>query len=97
MNVRKQYIQNFESFTKEFVIQQAVMDDFKNFAIRKGVEWNERDYELDKSYCRSMIKAYIARSLFGAQAFFPIAFTEDKQIQKAITLFPEAVKIARLQ
>ena len=97
LNVRKQYAQNFEVFNKEFTVQQTVMDDFKNFAISKGVEWNERDYDIDKSYCRSMIKAYIARSLFGSQAFFPVAFTEDKQVQKAITLFPEAVKIARLQ
>jgi len=94
--IRKQYEQKFDLFEKEFALQESVMDEFKYYAVSKGIEWSERDYALDKSYCQSMIKAYIARSLFGAQAFFPIASKEDKQIQKAITLFPEAIKIARL-
>jgi len=96
-SIRTRYDNKFEDFEKTFTIDKSITDDFKALAISKGVEWNDRDYEIDKSYCHTMIKAYMARSLFGTQAFFPIALTEDKQIQKAITLFPEALKIARLK
>lgn len=96
-SLRAQYAGKFDEFEKNMMVNDGMADEFKTFAIGKGVEWNENDFSIDKSYCKTMIKAYIARAIFGTQAFFPIAFTEDKQIQKAITLFPEASKIARLK
>ena len=51
----------------------------------------------DKSYLKNMLKATIARSIFGNSGFYPIAYEDDKQIKKAVTLFPEAARIAKLK
>ncbi|MFM7158027.1 MAG: hypothetical protein ACKO0Y_09460, partial [Bacteroidota bacterium] len=63
----------------------------------REIQWNDANYTTDKEYIKSMIKATIARSLFGNSGFYPIAYEDDKQIKKAVTLFPEASKIAKLK
>ena len=63
------------------------MDSFKKLAESKEIVWNDVNYKKDEEYIRSMIKATIARSLYGNLGFFPIAYQDDKQINKATLLF----------
>jgi hypothetical protein len=48
------------------------------------------------TYIRTRIKAQIARSLYANEGWYSVMRAEDNQFQKALTLFPEAEKIARL-
>jgi len=43
-----------------------------------------------------MLKSYMARTLFGAEGQVLVRLEMDVQFQKALTLFPEAEKIAKL-
>ena len=51
----------------------------------------------DLDYIKALIKAQIARSLFGNEGFFRALLTADAQFQKALMLFPEARKIAGIK
>jgi len=95
--VRNSYKDNFNAFYKNFKITDDLMKSFKQIAEQKGVVWNEVNYKTDEAFLRNRIKALIARSMFGSPYFFPISFEDDKQLKKAITLFPEATKIAKLK
>ena len=95
--VRNSYKDNFNAFYKNFKITDQLMQSFRQIAEQKGVVWNDAQYKTDEAFLRNRIKALLARSIFGSPYFFPISFEDDKQLKKAITLFPEATKIAKLK
>lgn len=43
-----------------------------------------------------LVKAQIARNVWGNEGWYRVVMTSDNQFQKAITLFPEAKQIAGL-
>lgn len=95
--VRSQFGTDFSRFHRDFAITEQQVESFKTLAKEKAVEWNDADFAKDKTYITTMLRAYIARSLWGNINFYPIAFENDKQVKRAVTLFPEAMKIARLR
>ncbi|GAB1429409.1 S41 family peptidase [Ignavibacteria bacterium] len=96
-SLRSQYGADFDKFRQKFTIADEQIASFKKLADEKESEWNYADFDKDKIYITTMMRAYIARAIWGNTAFYPIAFEIDKQTAKAVTLFPEAAKIARLQ
>ena len=61
------------------------------------MEWNDDEYKQDAEYLRLAIKAYIGRSVFNNNGFTSVMLSMDKQVKKALTLFPEAARIAKLR
>jgi hypothetical protein len=59
------------------------------------VEWNEKEFATDAEYLRLAIKAYVGRSVFNNNGFTSVMLAMDKQVKKALTLFPEAARIAK--
>lgn len=96
-SIRTSFKDNFNGFRKNFDITDDLLKDFRTLSDSREIQWNDTNYATDKEYLKSMIKATIARSIFGNAGFYPIAYEDDKQIKKAITLFPEASKIAKLK
>ena len=58
---------------------------------------DEKEYSKDIDFLKARIKAEIAQMIFGIEGCIGIMVEVDNQIQKALTLFPEAEKIAKLQ
>ena len=83
-------------FMKEFSVDGALMQSFIDFGTAKGVTYNKEQYEKDSDYLNALIKGQVARSLFGNEGYFRALLVSDPQFQKAMTLFPEARRIARL-
>ena len=96
-SLRTTYKDNFNTFRKGFEVSEELLKEFRTLAESKEIQWNDANYTTDKSYLKSMLKATIARSIFGNSGFYPIAYEDDKQIKKAVTLFPEAARIAKLK
>ncbi len=95
--LRVQYGSDNAKFQQKFTVNEHQLASFKKMAESKEITWNNDDYAKDKTFIITMMRAYIARALWGNSAFYPIAFENDKQTLKAISLFPEAMKIARLK
>jgi carboxyl-terminal processing protease len=72
------------------------MNDFISFGKSKGVTFDQAQYDADKLWLQTYIKATIARNLFGNEGHFRAVLDADPQYQKALTLFPEAARIAGL-
>lgn len=83
-------------FMKEFTVDGTLMQSFIDFGTAKGVTYNKEQYEKDSDYLNALIKGQVARSLFGNEGYFRALLVSDPQFQKAMTLFPEARRIARL-
>lgn len=94
--VRNQYAGKFSDFLKNFEISDAMLSDFMNYAKEKGVEVKPEDLKADKEHLKTRLKARIARAYWGNSEFYQVALQDDKQYEKALTLFPEANRVAKL-
>ncbi|MDH7516428.1 MAG: S41 family peptidase [Bacteroidota bacterium] len=84
-------------FTEEFAVDKPLLDAFIAFGESKGVAFNKEQYEKDQEYIKALVKASIARQLFGNEGYFRALLKADTQFRAACTLFPEAAKIAGLK
>lgn len=96
-HVRDTYGSDFKKFREAFVVTDAMMEEMIALAKAKGIEFNKEQYEKDLRRIRNVQKAFIARNLYGVEGRSHILLNEDVQFQKAITLFPEADKIAGIR
>ncbi len=86
-----------QQFVKDFDVDDAMINDIKNLAKSKGVEWDEKLYKQDEDFIRTELKGRVAYGIWGASGFMCCYVKSDKQLQKALTLFPEAMQVAHLK
>ncbi len=95
--IRKTYEKDFRRFKDHFQITDQIISEFRAFAKNKGVEIKEEDLRKDLPYLKVLLKATIARPLWGWDGYYQILSAVDNQFQKALTLFSEAQRIAGLK
>lgn len=93
-SLRTRYNGKFSDFLHNFEISDAMFQSFLKVAEGKNIKINRELLVQDEPLLKSRIKAHIARSIWGNNEFYQVALSQDKQYQKAKTLFPEAQKIA---
>jgi carboxyl-terminal processing protease len=85
------------AFVRDFNIPESMMKDFIDYGSSKSVEFNQEEYDVDKDWLQAQLKAQVARNLYGNEGQFRVLLEVDPQFRKAMTLFPEAMKIAGLR
>ncbi len=81
-------------FAKEFKVSDAMLDDVVDLGKAKGVDLKKEMYEKDLRYEKAFVKYYMARSMWGNEGSARVLLQEDNQFLKAMTLFPEAERVA---
>lgn len=94
--IRDTYKDNFKKFASDFQVPDEMTTSFRDFIGKKDIKVDDEQYKKDALYIRTRLKAYIARAYWGNEGWFTVMADVDPQLQKAITLFPEAQKIAGL-
>lgn len=94
--LRNKYNNGVEEFKNRFVVTDELMNDFKKFIESKEIKIDEKEYVKDLDFLKARLKANFAQMLFGYEAYINVMINVDNQVQKALTLFPEAEKIAKL-
>jgi carboxyl-terminal processing protease len=94
--IKNRYKTDMQSFNKNFTIDDSLMNEFLAFTKEKKVDFVEDDYKKDKDYIQARLKAYIARNYWNNEGWYSVLLGIDNQVKKAIILFPEAEKIARM-
>jgi len=95
--IRAEYADNFPAFRDRYSFSDNEVKDFLRFAKEKGIDVKEDQANRDKKFIEARLKATIARSIWGNNGWYPIMLKVDNQFAKALTLFPEAKKVARLR
>ncbi|MCS7177348.1 MAG: S41 family peptidase [Candidatus Kapabacteria bacterium] len=95
--LERQYGANYWAFVRDFRLPSTVIDRLRGHAREQGIKWDEEHFRTDAAYIEHVIKAQIARAIWGNNAFAAVMLQVDRQAQKALELFPEAIRIARLQ
>ena len=95
--LRKQYQSEFPRFLRSYTVENDAITQLRNLAQKKGVMWNDAQFATDERIIRTYIKAQIARSLWNLNEQIAVTITNDKQVQKALQLFPEVRKLAQVK
>ena len=89
-------------FFDSFEIPEAEYQGFLDYAGVRGIQidtgadaFDHAEIEADRPYLEARIKARLAVRLFDLEAFYPIMHPEDRTLQEALKLWPEAKSIAQ--
>ncbi len=88
-NFAKHYLAG-RSVTKDFTVDDAVLQQFKEFLKANQIEYTDQDIAGVSDWVKSSIKAEIFTSQFGQLEGLKVRAQWDPQIAKALTFMPQA-------
>lgn len=71
-------------FNDKFIFTDAMFDELMRRAHDKKIKGNEVDKKIARELSEPLFKAYVARNVFGDEAFYPIYEPMDDILQEAI-------------
>ena len=81
---------------RDFVVDDAMIEDFKQFVIGRKVTIDEESWAKDKEFIRAMIRYDIDVPLFSVAVAQQHLIEADPQAKFALTQFPEALKLVEM-
>src|SRR5947207_10829608 len=94
--IHSAYGSDYKRFAASYQVSDDIIGKFKSFIETKKLKLEEDSFRKDAHYITTRMKAYLSRSIWGDEGGFSAMAGVDLQLQKALTLFPEAEKIAGL-
>ncbi len=88
-NFSKHYLAT-HTVTKDFVVDDAVLQQFKDFLKTNQVEYTDADIAGVSDWLKTSIKSELFTSQFGQLEGLKVRAEWDPQIAKAVTFLPEA-------
>ncbi len=95
-STHKQLSNNFDSYLENFVVTDAMLDDFRKLIAKHNVKFNQASWDKDINFIKSQIKNEVARNLWDNTRYYQVTAVNDPQVREALRLFPEASRVAQL-
>jgi carboxyl-terminal processing protease len=95
-NFSKHYLAAHNSIAKDFVVDDAVMAQFKDFLKAKNIEVTDQDLQANIDWVKESIKAELFTSQFGQIEGQKVRAEWDPQIGKALSFMPQAQALEEL-
>ncbi|MDE1155423.1 MAG: S41 family peptidase [Acidobacteriaceae bacterium] len=89
-NFSKHWLATHPTVPRDFVVDDAVMADFKNFLKDQKIEYTDKDLNDCIDWVKTSIKAELFTAQFGQMQGMAVRVNWDPQIAKALTYMPEA-------
>ena len=89
MKIIEQY-GDFENFDDNFQVTDSMIEDFKNYAEKEKVDWNDEQYERSAPLIKLQLKALIARNEWDMEAYYKVVMQDDKVVQKAVEILNDS-------
>jgi len=84
------YFATHPSVTKDFVVDDAVLNEFKAFLKSRKIDVSDHDFNANLDWIKEGIKEKIFTTQFGEMDGLEVHDEWDPQIQKAISYLPQA-------
>lgn len=84
---------SFTEFKNKFVITDKMLNELIDLGKKSEVKYNAAQFTRSKSIIKNNMKAFIARSIWKNEGFFPIINENDEIYTKALLLFDKASQI----
>ena len=85
---------NLELFINQFEVSEMMLKDLLDLSEQNGVKIDPDGFEKSKELISIYIKAFIARSVWDNEGFYPIFNQQDEIFQRAVSLMDEATRLA---
>ena len=95
-SMKAKYGADVRKFEGDYAVDDDLVKKLTDLAAKKDVKMNDEEFKKDLQHIKIYLKAYVARSIWGTEGWRMVFHSMDSQFQKALTLFPEAQKLARL-
>ena len=89
-NFSKHYLASHPSVPKDFQVDDAVLQQFKDFIKAKSIDVSEADIQANLDWVKESIKSDLFTSQFGQMEGMRVRADWDPQIQKALSFMPQA-------
>ena len=96
-SISEKYGDDLSKFTIEFKFTNTDINKFISFADSKDVTLDQEEYDTDKDYIQTRLKAQLARNYWKNDGWYAVMITTDNQVEQALGLFDEAKEIANLK
>ena len=83
--ILSQYV-DFDTYNADFEVTESMIEDFKNFAEKEGVTWNEEQFLRSEPLIKLQIKALIARNEWDMEKYYQVVLRGDKVVNKAVEI-----------
>lgn len=83
--IKKQY-GTIENFSMKFGLTDEMFDEILLRAEKKKITGSDKEKEVARHRSNIMFKAYVARNVFGDEAFYPLYAPIDEILQKAVEI-----------
>ena len=87
--ILNQYV-DFDTYNKDFEVTDSMIEDFKNFAEKEGVTWNEEQFKRSESMIKLPLKALIARNEWNMENYYQVILQGDKAVNKAMEILNDS-------
>lgn len=88
---------NLDKFKRSYAPTEAIWNDFLAYAKSQGVKLNARQNEICKTEIKRLIKARMAKHLFGEDGFYTVWNADDEMIKKALALLRKPNPLAEVK
>ena len=96
-NIKTIYNDDLDKFRRKFSFSPEDEKSFIRLAENKDVELVKEEFEKDKNYIFTRLKAQVARNYWKNEGWYTIILDIDTQFLKSVTLFDEAEDLAKLK
>ena len=96
-SLRSKYENDFTGFLRDYEVNKDTWEEFEDLVDSKGIEWNDEEFEKDKDYISTYIKADMANIIWSRHEQRQVWTSIDRQLKKSVELFPEAKRILSLK
>jgi|SRR5271165_797164 len=81
-------VHNPKQLTKEWLPDEIAMQDFQNFAKRRGIEFTPSDFERDRTWIRERLREELYITAFSKEESDQVSFMNDPEVAKAVDSLP---------
>jgi carboxyl-terminal processing protease len=93
-NFAKHYVVTHPNVSKNFEVDDVVLQDFRKFLESEKVPYTEADLVQNNDWVRSTIKSEVFIDAFGQDEGLKVRAETDPQVVKALELLPQAKQLA---
>jgi carboxyl-terminal processing protease len=76
--------------TRDWTPDAATMEDFKQFAMKRGMTIDQADWDRDKPWLEEYVREQLFITAFSKEDSDRLALDHDPEIQKAIEALPQS-------
>jgi carboxyl-terminal processing protease len=92
-NFAKYYLGIHKTIPKDFEVNDAVLDEFKQFLAKEKVPFSDLDMTANLDFVKNHIHIQLVDSIFGQEEADRIRFADDPLVSKALDDMPQAKEL----